>query len=519
MCQVQDRPRAVSHAARMNFIGAAGVALLVGIVYAGTLAQPFDFDDDGVTVSQAVVRGPFLNRVHRTVVTAVHECRMTGPFRPAFWAYTEFQAYFFSVDAFGWRVVRLAWAATSGALFFLLVVELGFGRKMAMLATILAMIAPMRSSIWYHICFGEGNAAPFVFASFLLARRATRSTHTWMDDSLAWLCMAIALWTKNVFMACIPALVIFRLWRDGCSLRESWAREWKGAGWLATTALLPLAHIAYLAIQPPLTDRYAMSEPSTARLLWMADVVRLSGGSDFVGLAVVLATIGCVCDSAARRQVFSPAHRNVAIAGISILACGMLVYVPIIQWRASGRYSIPAVWGLDLLLVLLWTGVMSLRSAVYRRVIWGSLGVGMAILLAANLAEQQKYIFHCRDLWNTMRTVAAGAPSATTIHISPGAMSDGEMFHMQAMLTAFGRYDLHLATLGDEEATRADGWRITRAGNQSENTLIVFDSAAGWRRHLPPRWGAKVFRHGIAVTDSQRSGPRVTSMDAASKTR
>src|SRR5262245_5858232 len=101
------------------------LVIVIAAIYLGTLRQPFDFDDDGITVGQASLDITLKERLQRAYYHSVQECQAVGPFRPVFWAYTELNSQLFGMNFVAWRAGRLLWPLASIVLMYFLLREFG----------------------------------------------------------------------------------------------------------------------------------------------------------------------------------------------------------------------------------------------------------------------------------------------------------------------------------------------------------------------------------------------------------
>lgn len=420
----------------------AVVAAVVILTYAATLAQPFDFEDDGLIVhSQAAARpnGARLAEIARRTIDDLHT---EGPFRPVYWAYFEMQHGAFGGNPVGWRMARLMLAMAAAILMLVLLHELGIPTSAAFVATVLAMLAPMRSSIWYRLGLGEGLAMPFVMAALTCAVRARRSDRPTGWDVLGGTCMLTALLVKNVFIAAVPAQLLLRIWGDG-ALRQSWRAYWKSAAALSSVCIVPILHLLYFVQIVDEHSRYDVTRPSLDRFLQMARSIWLASGGEFLGVAFALMAAAIACSAVARTWLMQPNQQRTLGAGLLLFVSGMLVYVPAIgDVGPAGRYSIPAVWGADLFISCMVGSLTLIPSGFLRHAAVASLTAGGLLITGMNFFYQHEFIGRCRVLWQTTAMLATHAPPNANIRVSAAAMSEPERIHFCGHLAGLGRRDV-----------------------------------------------------------------------------
>src|SRR5262249_42763058 len=150
----------------------------------------------------------------------------------------------------------------------------------------------------------------------------------------------------------------------------------------------------------------------------------LKGGIaiDFLGIGLLLAIVAQLAHGrgwldVARRQ------RTALLAGVLLIGAGVAVYLP--MDAMSGRYTMPGIWGLDMLIAVVLTGLLECRQARLARVAWGLLGVGLVLVMASNVDKQFKFQTRARLLWQALETVERDVPDGAGIAWMSGDPTQG----------------------------------------------------------------------------------------------
>jgi hypothetical protein len=430
---------------------AAG-ALLVGAFYAPTLATRFDFIDDGNLVypTAPMPLGERLGVVWHKIEANVEHL---GPFRPVLWAHWELAADLFQGRELAWRGARLAWCMLAGAMLLWLLRELNVPLGPALFVAGLAMAAPFRNEVWTSLTLGEGVAMPYAFFALVAARKASASRRPWAWELGSALACLAALGCKNTFAALVPAMIALRLLPDGVPWREALRRHGRRALLLALPLAMPAAHFVYFKLNWH-PGQYETKGPSVGYLFRYLHSVLGGIGIDFVGAGLAVALVLVL---AARRAPelhgLLPRYRAALVAGLLLLAGGTALYLP--MQAISGRYTMPAVWGVDLFLAVLLTGLARLPARPINRVAWGLLGVGLVAVAVAGIGKQVKFAARSRMLWQALEVVEREAPRGAHIHWYSGpsptaSLNIEEGIHFLWHLQARGRDDLGMALIGPD---------------------------------------------------------------------
>jgi hypothetical protein len=448
-------------------------ALLLPCAYLPTLGTRFDFIDDGNLVypSPPMPPGQRLGLVWRKVVANYQHL---GPFRPVLWAHWEAQAEGLSASPLRWRLARLGWAVLSCGLLLGLLRDLRFRPAAALACAALALWDPYRGEIWTSLTLSEGVAMPYALLGLVCAVRAGRAARPWPWDLAGALGVLAALGCKNTFAAVVPAQVLLRLAPDGEPLGEAWRRRGRRAALLALTLLLPVGHFAVFKLgwHP---GQYTPGAGSMGQLSNMVGVVARAMSPPVMGPGLLLAglalAVGGASPGAGLAGVWSR-HRAAGRAGLALLVCGLGIYLP--MRGVSGRYAIPAVWGLDLLLAALLSELAGVPRAGWRRLAYAGLGGGLLGVLVLCLGAQQRFAARADLLWQALEYVEREAPPGACVGwIAGPQLGAEEGIHFSWHLHARGRTDVVVRLLDGKGQplerrelgpTGAGPWLVVAAG-------------------------------------------------------
>jgi hypothetical protein len=432
-------------------------AVLLGAFYLPSLNTRFDFIDDGNLVYPS---GPMPAGQRLALYWSKVEAnyRSLGPFRPVLWAHWELAAEAFQGSEVAWRAWRLAWCMLAAGMLLWLLHELGVPRWPALLAGAVAMWGPYRNEIWTSLTLAEGVAMPYALFALVCARRAARSPRPLLWDLAGALCVLAALGCKNTYAALVPAQVFLRLAPDDLSLREGLRKHGGRALLLSLTLLAPIAHFIYFKLnwRP---GQYEVPGPSLAQL--RRHLSGLLGGVsiDFLGVGIGLALLVQLA-ARGRGGWGELLHRYRAGLGAAALLAGAGVAIYLPMNAMSGRYTMPAVWGLDVVLAVLVTGLTELPATRWRKAAWAALLIGLAGAGAAGLGKQGKFAARSRLLWQALETVERQAPPGARVawycgDSARGGLNEEEGVHFKWHLERRGRPDLLVGLLGPDGRPRA----------------------------------------------------------------
>jgi hypothetical protein len=417
-------------------------ALVIPLIYLPTLSARFDFIDDGLVAYPAPPM-PIGARLHLTWDKIVANYEHLGPFRPVLWVHWELATELFHGDAAKWRLARLVWCGVAVAAFLALLRELKLPPIAALFAAALAFWNPYRNEIWTSLTLSEGVAMPYALAGLWCAARANRSARPWPWDLASALSVIAALGCKNVFAALVPAQLYLRMYADGAGWLHGLRIHGKRAALLCLTLLLPVGHYVWFRLHWH-PGQYPPSGPSLAQL---GRLLSALAGAESIGFM----TPGLVEGFAAlwwwhrSVRIGNGSSESVAdasgsgsstvplVTALLLLTAGIAVYLPIPA--VSGRYTMPAVWGLDLLLAVFIARLAAIPSISAKRIGWVGLVGGLAVVAAANVGRQQKFAARAAVLWDTLESVETmAAPDRIAWYGGPALnVEEGINFHWHMM--------------------------------------------------------------------------------------
>lgn len=456
--------------------------LLLAALYLPTLGTPFDFVDDGNLVypTPGLSAGGHVGLWWEKVEANYEHL---GPFRPTLWVHWQLQANLFDGSASAWRVYRFAWCALSAAMLLWLFAELGAHPAAALLAGALAMWNPYRNEIWTSLTLSEGVAMPYALFALVAARKAATSATPLRWELLSALAVLVALGCKNTFAALVPVQILLRMWPDGVGLRDAWARN----GWrsllLGATLALPAAHFVYFkAHWHP--GQYETHGPSAAQLGRMLSGLKGAVSLEFMAAGLVLAGLAVW---RGRRQSPGSAVPGLSapvpvLAALLLVAAGVVVYLPLSMM--SGRYAMPAVWGLDILVALLLTALVALPLSAWKKAAFAGVCAGLAVVAVAGVGKQEKFAARAHLLWDAVRHVEATAPPNARIAWLSGDSTSGglnieEGIHFRWHLLHRGRGDVAVG-LFDESGKPLSRVELPPLDGPAEYALFGKVEPSGW---------------------------------------
>jgi hypothetical protein len=454
--------------------------LVIPLVYVPTLGTRFDFIDDGNLVYPAPPM-PLGDRVELVWQKIVANYEHLGPFRPVLWAHWELFAEMCQGDAVRWRLIRLGWAMFATAMLLALMRELRIGAWPSLLAAALAMWNPYRNEIWTSLTLSEGVAMPYALAGLWCAARANRSARSWQWDLASALGVAAALGCKNTFAALVPAQLYLRMYADGAPWREGLLQHGRRAAILALTLLLPIGHYVYFRSHWH-PGQYPPTGVTLAQFGRMLSALVGAMSAEFMAVGLI-ATFLVICFAANRvRETRAPLEDSgrgepVGMTAALLFLSGFIVYLPIPT--VSGRYTMPAVWGLDLAFAGLLGMLFAVPLVMWRRVALAGIVGGLVAVAAANVGRQQKFAARIELLWQTLECVEREAdPAARVAWISSAGLNVEEGIHFRWHLQARGHDSLAVELLDERGHTEE---RIELAANHQNANWAVTGST-----HAPP---------------------------------
>ena len=431
-------------------------AIVLALGYLPTLFAPFDFIDDGNLVYPAPPGLGLAGHAELWWAKVMANVEHLGPFRPVLIAHWEVMANTTNGDPFAWRAVRLVWCGLAAGMLLWLLRVLKAHPTAALLAAAAAMWNPYRNEIWTSLTLAEGVAMPYALLALVAARKAGASRRLWVWDVVSILCVLAALGCKNTFAALVPAQLALRLWPDGVTWRDGLRRNWARAALYLLPLILPVAHYKYFKDHWH-EGQYEMPGPTLAQAGRLASWLKGAAGLDFLGVGIVVALL--VLGLYARKQSprtavrgLSAQYRAPLLAGALLLLAGFAVYLPLPM--VAARYTMPAVWGFDILFALLLTALAAIPVTPTQRLAWGTLAAGVAVLFAANIGRQGKVAARSRLLWDVVHHVEQTAPPNARIawvggDTAAGALNPEEGIHFRWHLYHRGRPDVRIGLLDE----------------------------------------------------------------------
>lgn len=428
--------------------------LLLAAGYLPTLSAPFDFLDDGNLVypTRGLSAGQHVSLWWDKVRANVEHL---GPFRPVVWAHWQLAANVYGDNPAAWRAGRVAWCGIAAVMLLWLMRELKIPPVAALVAAAAAMWNPYRNEIWTSLTLAEGVAMPYAMFALVAARKAsTAERRRWAWDIAAVLGLLFALGCKNTFVALIPPMILLRTWGGVDDLR---AKVLLAAGYTLPAALA-VGHLVYLKLHPG-PCHYDTPGPSWHQAGEFASWLKGTAGVDFLGVGV-LAVAGVLGWTRWRRYLTPspPLSMNgegsevrTAILplafGLLLLVSGFVVYLPVDIM--CGRYTMPAVWGVDVLFAALLGRFLTLPPSWPQRVAWAAVAVGMAALVVAGAGRQEKVAARSRMLWQLLDRVEKTAPHGAVAEWVSGSSEQGELnaeegIHFYWHLLHRGRADVRV---------------------------------------------------------------------------
>jgi hypothetical protein len=451
---------------------------LLPLVYLPTLATRFDFVDDGNLVypSPPMPTGERLDVVWQKVADNYDHL---GPFRPVLWVHWECAAEVWQGSELGWRATRLVWCMFAAMMLLWLMRELGLPPFAALVAGAVAMWNPYRNEIWTSLTLSEGVAMPYAMLALVCARRAMKSPRPIVWDLVGMACVLAAMGCKNTFAALVPVQMFLRLAEDGLPLRDGWRRHGKRAVLLGVTLLAPAVHYVYFRMNWH-EGQYLPGGPTVAQARRVVSGLIGAESLEFMGAGYLLAAV--VLAKAAGLDPFVR-YRAAVGGGLLLLLGGAAMYLP--MDAMSGRYTMPGVWGFDVLIAVLLAGVASAAPSRWRTAAVVALLAGLTGVAVASIGKQQKFAAKADLLWQMLKHVERTAPADAAIAwvcgSGPGDLNVEEGIHFQWHLGHRERTDVRIVLV--------DGHGQPVRRREVASTDDAGPKLAAWGINPPPGWG------------------------------
>jgi hypothetical protein len=164
---------------------------------------------------------------------------------------------------------------------------------------------------------------------------------------------------------------------------------------------------------------------------------------------------------------------------------GTGVYLP--MPAMSGRYTMPAVWGLDLAFAVLLGMLLSAQAKTLRKVALTGIVAGLVAVACANVGRQQKIAARIDLLWQTLEYVEREAdPDARLAWIASARLNVEEGIHFRWHLLARGLGRIAVELLNDRGQSES---RCELPATSGTATLAVTGTPQ------PPPGGSWTMRH------------------------
>lgn len=462
-------------------------AVVIMAGYAPTLATPFDFIDDGNLVYPGPPGTTLSGHVALWWDKVKANYEHLGPVRPTLWAHWEVFANLSGGEAKVWRGIRFLWCGLAAGMMLWLFRELKIHPVAALVTAAAAMWNPYRNEIWTSLTLGEGVAMPYALLALVAARKGAHADRPLPWDIASILGVVVALGCKNTFVALIPAQVALRMFPDGATLREGWRRNGWRALALSLTVILPAIHFVYFKLNWH-PGQYVPQKPSWEQFVRILSSLKGAIGLDFLGAGLALA-LGCVV----WKKTESPGTAVPGLSAALLLLAGIVVYLPMTMM--SGRYSMPTVWGLDILIALVLTRLIALPTSIWPKLAWAGIAVGVVLVFAANLLRQEKFAARAKLLWEVMTYLEQHAgPNAKVAWLSgdsaAGELNIEEGIHVRWHLLHRGRPDIEVG-LFDLDGKPLD--RVELPPLTGEPTIRIAGGPGEVTFRQPYQFGRKVY--------------------------
>lgn len=499
-------------------------ALLLAALYLPTLTTPFDFIDDGNLVYPADPM-PIDARLHLVWQKIVANYDDLGPFRPVLWVHWELEADLFGASPVAWRLMRWLWCALTTGIFLWFLRELRVSVFAAIATSALAIWNPFRGEIWTSLTLAEGVAMPYAVLGLVAVVRAAKTESrraAWGWDAIALLSVLCALGCKNTFVALVPAQIILRLCPAGCAWREGWRRH-RFRIFLPTLMIVPvITHYVWFKLHWH-PGQYVTTGPSWAGLVRYLSGLKGALSVDFLAVGLILSAAAVTLARGWRE--LSATHGSAILAGIALALAGTIVYLP--MDAVSGRYTLPAVWGLDMIIAIVLSAATIQARYRWRTAAAVGIMLGLTAVAVSNVGKQQKFKARAQMVWQVVEFLERNPlpPGSDIAWVADTATSTGgrvpyqmpnpglnaeEGVHLDWHLQARRRVAVQVR-LHDEAGTRLPGSDHRPTTGTGPIVVITADPAVpegfgpGWKKKMECEsvyWaGRKRYRCGIWMRD------------------
>jgi hypothetical protein len=488
--------------------------LLLALGYLPMLTAPFDFMDDGNLVypTKGLTLHQHAELWWQKVAANVEHL---GPFRPVVWVHWQLAANVLGADPVAWRAGRLVWCAFAAITLLSFFHTLKIPPVAALLAGAAAMWNPYRNEIWTSLTLAEGVAMPYALLALVASRRAVASARPMLWDWLAVLNLLLCLGCKNTFAAILPVMVYLRVVGDTGGVLAGLKANWWRVLVYASPLAMPVLHFIYFKLNWK-PGQYETPGPSLTQAGHFLNWLKGASGVDFLAPgAALIAAFTCW-----KRR--GGGNRVALVAGLGLLLCGFAVYLP--MNIMSGRYTMPAVWGVDLLFALLLASFIRIEQTRLTQFAWAVLGVGMIALMVAGVNRQEKIVARNTMLWAMLHRVEKDVSTGAVLEWRSGPTENGELnteegIHFYWHLLHRGRGDIRILLtdmIGQPiprvelaDVTTEPAYRLSSRGSELEPAWKLVAN-----EHRPYRYGTK--RHEVAF-ETRRPLPNPEELDELTK--
>jgi hypothetical protein len=274
--------------------------------------------------------------------------------------------------------------------------------------------------------------------------------------------------------------------------------------------IMPAVHFIYFKLHWH-PGQYETPGPSWTQLGQFLRWVKGTAGLDFMSIGMILTLVAVLRHaSPLMTRELLRTYRAAGISATVLFVAGTMIYLPLPM--VAARYTMPAVWGTDILFALLLTAGIAIPFTRLKQLAWAGLFIGLAAVAVANLGRQDRVVARSRLLWEALRHVENAAPPGARIAWASGegrdALNVEEGIHFQWHLIHRGRGDVRIL-LYDESGQPITRTELPGADGQPEIRIAgpTVPDSPGWEPLQPfavrYRLGAKSF----ACTMSSRVSP------------
>jgi hypothetical protein len=200
-------------------------------------------------------------------------------------------------------------------------------------------------------------------------------------------------------------------------------------------------------------------------------------------------------------------YRPALLAGLALLLGGYCVYLPINA--VAGRYTLPAAWGLDLLLAVFFSVLAEVPLPGWRRGAFGMLVCGVAVIAAINVGRQLRVTAHNALLWEVLEDLEREPSGTVVAWIDSDDWPLSEGGHFQAHLQGRGRSDLDVRLVARNEGPGKAPLALSGAAKPPARDYCLVrefrtDYWAGWKSFRCYLWARQAPEDASAVLHEGR---------------